>query len=90
MPKQIPSPPSGFDELSVDERIDFVEFVLLVQRILFAARFWHRGVAIYFLLAQVADVGHGCGVGMESNARLLEHPELMSAASGVRKTDDRT
>ena len=24
MPKPIPSPPPGFDELSVDERIDFV------------------------------------------------------------------
>jgi putative addiction module component (TIGR02574 family) len=25
MPKPIPSPPPGFDELSVDERIDFVQ-----------------------------------------------------------------
>jgi putative addiction module component (TIGR02574 family) len=25
MSKQIPSPPPGFDELSVDERIDFVQ-----------------------------------------------------------------
>jgi putative addiction module component (TIGR02574 family) len=25
MPEQIPSPPPGFDELSVDERIDFVQ-----------------------------------------------------------------
>ncbi len=27
MPKQIPSPPPGFDELTVDERIDFVQFL---------------------------------------------------------------
>ena len=25
MPKPIPSPPPGFDELSIDERIDFVQ-----------------------------------------------------------------
>jgi len=66
-----------------------VQFVCLAQRILFAACFRHRGVAMQFLQAQVAGVGHGCGVGMESDARLLEHSEIMPAAGGVCKADDR-
>ncbi len=65
-----------------------VPFVCLVQRILFATFFRHRGVAMYLLQAQVAGVGHGCGVGMESDARLLEHSEIMPAAGGVCKADD--
>jgi hypothetical protein len=44
---------------------------------------------MHFLQAQVAGVGHGFGVGMEPDPRLLEHPEIMPAASGVREADDR-
>lgn len=55
-------------------------FVLLVQRILLATLFRHRGVAMHVLQAQIAGVGHGVGVGMESDARLLEHSEIMPAA----------
>lgn len=47
MPKPIPSPPPGFDELSVDERIDFVQS--LWDRIAAASDQvpipeWHRNV----------------------------------------------
>lgn len=47
MPKPIPSPPPGFDELSVDERIDFVQS--LWERIAAAAEQipvpdWHRRI----------------------------------------------
>lgn len=66
-----------------------VPFGCLIQRILFAALFWPRGVARHLLQAQVAGVGHGCGVGMESDARLLEHSEIMPAAGGVCTADDR-
>ncbi len=44
---------------------------------------------MYFLQTQVASVGHGFGVGMESDARLLEHSEIMPAAGGMREADDR-
>ena len=66
-----------------------VPFVCLVQRILFAALFRHRGVAMQFLQAQVAGVGHGVGVGMEPDARLFEHSEVMPTTGGVREADDR-
>lgn len=63
--------------------------VLLIQRVLFGALFRHCGVAVQLLQAQVARVGDGLGVGMEANARLLEHPEVVTAASGVCEADDR-
>ena len=44
---------------------------------------------MHLLQAQVAGVGHGFGVGMESDARFLEHSEIIPAADGVRKADDR-
>jgi len=66
-----------------------VPFVLLIQQVLFAALFQHCGVAVQLLPAHVARVGDGLGVGMEANARLLEHPEVVTAASGVCEADDR-
>ncbi len=44
---------------------------------------------MHFLQAQIAGVGHGLGVGMESDTRLLEHPEIMPAAGRMREADDR-
>jgi len=44
---------------------------------------------MHFLQAQIAGVGHGVGVGMESDTRLLEHPEIMPAAGRMREADDR-
>ncbi len=61
-------------------------FVLLIQRVLPTR---HCGVAVQRLQAHVARVGDGLGVGMEANARLLEHPEVVPADSGVYEADDR-
>lgn len=59
------------------------------QGILFAALFRHRGLAMPFLEALIAGVGHSLSLKMEPDARLLEHPEVMPPACGVRQTEDR-
>lgn len=63
-------------------------FVLFAQGILFASFFRHGGVAVDFLQTHVAGVGDGFGIGVQSDARLPEQPEVVAAARFVGDADD--
>jgi len=67
-----------------------VPLVVRSQRILFAALFRHRGVAMQFLEAQVAGVRDGVGLGMQLAPGFFEQPEVVAAARVVSKAENPT
>jgi putative addiction module component (TIGR02574 family) len=78
MPKRVPLPPPGFDDLSVDEKIDYVQSLwdrIAASPEAISAREWHREILDQRVkdLEANPDVGDGWDVVQERLRRTLDH-----------------